>query len=358
MPKERKLLVISKSDDKEDNNSELIKSHESKDTQSKLTKLPLEILSKIIEKLTISESMYLAQLHSKLFDAVNITPKVQYLKLFNLFSNNSLHSNLIIQNGISYENFNLKKDYIEAVIKQKKEMDVIYEEWSKYSFSNNKKNWDIISKVDDTLKNKFKYLRCQPITVENFIKIEKFLDEIHVILINEIKNRHLRRYVTNHLFLSSRSLTRFPIKKIYELDENYYKNLKKIDLDNNSLVGIIPRNFNLFTSLEYLNLSNNNISGPIPEDFFKLKITTLDLSLNNLSGQISINFSDMPYLRILNLSVNHLRGLTPNAIINMSNLRELNLSNNCLDLPVNYDKNKYLTINYSNQKQPTDRFKI
>ena len=65
-------------------------------------------------------------MHSKLFDAVNINSKIQYLKLFNLFSNNFLHPNLIDQNGISYKILILKKEYIEAVKKQKMEIDILF----------------------------------------------------------------------------------------------------------------------------------------------------------------------------------------------------------------------------------------
>ncbi|XP_057822859.2 putative kinase-like protein TMKL1 [Cryptomeria japonica] len=62
---------------------------------------------------------------------------------------------------------------------------------------------------------------------------------------------------------------------------------KRLELNNNSLSGVIPSFLATCSSLQILDLSGNSLSGSIPNELANLpNLTTLNLAHNNLSGRI------------------------------------------------------------------------
>jgi len=97
-------------------------------------------------------------------------------------------------------------------------------------------------------------------------------------------------------------------------------------------------NFMINSSLEYLNLSSlvtldlsrNNISSQLPNGFFNLTkdITYLGLSFLNIHGNIPSSLLNLQNLRHLNLENNQLQGSIPNGIGQLPNIQYLDLSKN------------------------------
>ena len=131
--------------------------------------------------------------------------------------------------------------------------------------------------------------------------------------------------------------------------QKYPKSTEKLDLSNNSLIGIIPDELLSLSNLSELNISNNGLTGGIPPF---TNLIFLDLSNNNLEGNIPNNLmkksdsgknngEDGYYLNLCN---NKLTGTIPSQLFNK--LYYLNLSDNQLTgtLDQNYFENEDLTI--------------
>ncbi|KAJ9128448.1 hypothetical protein P3X46_035003 [Hevea brasiliensis] len=98
-----------------------------------------------------------------------------------------------------------------------------------------------------------------------------------------------------------------------------------LDLSNNRLHGEIPHWMGNFTSLRYVNLHNNFFEGPISKEL--LSVEYLDLSHNYFSGPLP-SFFHGNYLEQINLQGNRFIGSIPEALLNISTLKVLDLSNN------------------------------
>ncbi|KAJ9186235.1 hypothetical protein P3X46_005761 [Hevea brasiliensis] len=98
-----------------------------------------------------------------------------------------------------------------------------------------------------------------------------------------------------------------------------------LDLSNNRLHGEIPHWMGNFTYLYYINLHNNFFKGHISREL--LSIENLDLSHNYFSGPLP-SFFHGNYLEQINLQGNRFIGSIPEALLNISTLKVLDLSNN------------------------------
>ncbi|XP_062218229.1 tyrosine-sulfated glycopeptide receptor 1-like [Phragmites australis] len=137
-----------------------------------------------------------------------------------------------------------------------------------------------------------------------------------------------------------------------------------IDISNNSLTGEIPTALmempmlktdkvapNVFElpvyttpSLQYrmpsafpkvLNIGNNNLTGVIPKQIGQLKaLISLNLSFNRLSGEIPQPICNLTNLQQLDLSSNDLTGMIPDALNDLHFLSRFNVSNNDLEGPI------------------------
>ncbi|XP_074284281.1 receptor like protein 24-like [Silene latifolia] len=94
----------------------------------------------------------------------------------------------------------------------------------------------------------------------------------------------------------------------------HFTSLVTLDLQNNSLTGVIPNCWGLgqiMLNLRGLILSNNQIKGPIPESLCQLtSLIFVDIQNNSLSGEISDCWANTP-LSFIRLSYNKLKGRIP-----------------------------------------------
>jgi len=120
-----------------------------------------------------------------------------------------------------------------------------------------------------------------------------------------------------------------------ELSNNYFYgslpsvgllSVNHIHLDNNNFEGAIPKQYGLFSKLIYLYIRKNSLIGSLPSELIQLnQLRVLDLSDNNLSGSIS----DLPKsLRTLSLGNNNISGDISN--IGKIPLASLILTNNSI----------------------------
>ncbi|XP_074284278.1 receptor-like protein EIX2 [Silene latifolia] len=94
----------------------------------------------------------------------------------------------------------------------------------------------------------------------------------------------------------------------------HFTSLVTLDLQNNSLTGVIPNCWGLgqiMPNLQGLILSNNQIKGPIPESLCQLtSLIFVDIQNNSLSGEISDCWANTT-LSFVRLSYNKLKGRIP-----------------------------------------------
>jgi Leucine-rich repeat (LRR) protein len=116
--------------------------------------------------------------------------------------------------------------------------------------------------------------------------------------------------------------------------------LQVLALANNSISGEIPAEFQGLRNLRYMNFQKNLLHGSIPEDFFNNTpwLSYLNLDNNSLSGMIPRGIGSLPVLQALGLQANQLSGPVPQAIFNMSTLQLLYLGGNYLTGPIPSNK--------------------
>ncbi|KAG8643710.1 hypothetical protein MANES_11G060012v8 [Manihot esculenta] len=100
-----------------------------------------------------------------------------------------------------------------------------------------------------------------------------------------------------------------------------------LHLSNNRLHGEIPHWIGNITGLEYLNLRDNLFQGQIPCQLLSTRIEYLDLSYNSFSGLLPSCFNGNS-LQQINLQGNRFSGSIPQALLNISTLNSLDLSDN------------------------------
>ncbi|XP_043818090.1 receptor-like protein 13 isoform X3 [Manihot esculenta] len=100
-----------------------------------------------------------------------------------------------------------------------------------------------------------------------------------------------------------------------------------LHLSNNRLHGEIPHWMGNFAGLIYLNLRDNLFQGQISCQLLSTEIEYLDLSYNSFSGLLPSCFNGNS-LRQINLQGNRFSGSIPEALLNISTLNSLDLSDN------------------------------
>ncbi len=108
-----------------------------------------------------------------------------------------------------------------------------------------------------------------------------------------------------------------------------------LDLNENGLIGPIPRELGNLVNLESLSLGGNELTGPVPAALGNL-VNLRELSLwgNKLTGPIPGELGSLVNLGSLDLAGNELTGPVPAALGNLVNLRGLSLWGNDLTGPV------------------------
>eukprot|EP00268_Persea_americana_P032697 TRINITY_DN3223_c0_g2_i1.p1 TRINITY_DN3223_c0_g2~~TRINITY_DN3223_c0_g2_i1.p1 ORF type:complete len:762 (+),score=107.60 TRINITY_DN3223_c0_g2_i1:1114-3399(+) len=112
-------------------------------------------------------------------------------------------------------------------------------------------------------------------------------------------------------------------------------NLRKLDLQNNSINGKIPLSLFRLPSLHYLDLSKNHFDATLDEfgDTPSSALNSLDLSNNKLQGPIPKSLFQLSGLKVLVLSSNNFNGTIDLTMFqNFMNLSSLDLSNNNLSI--------------------------
>lgn len=107
------------------------------------------------------------------------------------------------------------------------------------------------------------------------------------------------------------------------------RNVHRIDLSDNHLVGPIPSSIGDLGFMTYINLGQNQIHGPIPDRIGDLlQLRYLYLYRNRITGNIPVQIGKLHRLIQINIADNMIDGDIPEELYHMGNLRDLTLSDN------------------------------
>ncbi|KAK8592594.1 hypothetical protein V6N13_063167 [Hibiscus sabdariffa] len=110
-----------------------------------------------------------------------------------------------------------------------------------------------------------------------------------------------------------------------------HPNLKRLELQENSIFGSIPPEIGNLSNITMLNLTSNFLNGTIPEEFsLLLMLERLFLSRNLFNIRIPSTLGKLPHLGLLDLSNNRFDGEIPASLGDLVALRSLFLNNNLL----------------------------
>ena len=112
------------------------------------------------------------------------------------------------------------------------------------------------------------------------------------------------------------------VYRIIPAEMGYLTELKLLDLNGNSLQGVLPTLiFRKLKKLKYLNLHMNDLFGAIPRDIGLLKnLKELTLFGNFFFGKIPTEIANLKKLQNLDLYANNLTGSIPSDIGKLKNL--------------------------------------
>ena len=107
--------------------------------------------------------------------------------------------------------------------------------------------------------------------------------------------------------------------------------LRRIDLDVNSLTGEIPSELGRLSRLTHIYLYDNSLTGEIPAELGNRgNLRVLYLDDNQLTGTIPAELGDLDWLRQLALGDNQLTGAIPSELGDIDSLGHLLLADNRL----------------------------
>mmetsp|Transcript_428 Transcript_428/g.600 ORF Transcript_428/g.600 Transcript_428/m.600 type:complete len:338 (+) Transcript_428:255-1268(+) len=140
---------------------------------------------------------------------------------------------------------------------------------------------------------------------------------------------------SNNLFESGKhvvglDLSFNKVEGIIPAELGYLKQLKVLDLNGNSLQGVLPTlMFRNLTKLKKLHLHMNDLFGAIPKEIGLLKnLKELTLFGNFFFGKIPSEISNLKKLKNLDLYANNLTGSVPASIAKLKNLKEFYVNDN------------------------------
>ncbi|CAM9995974.1 unnamed protein product [Ectocarpus sp. 12 AP-2014] len=109
----------------------------------------------------------------------------------------------------------------------------------------------------------------------------------------------------------------------------------QLDLSNNKLEGVIPKELGNLRALTSLDLRSNELKEHIPPQLGNLTaLERLDLSRNQLEGSIPTTLGSLSKLKTVQLHVNKLTGNIPKNLGALRKLQELSLYDNELSGPI------------------------
>ncbi|CAM9962669.1 unnamed protein product [Ectocarpus sp. 4 AP-2014] len=109
----------------------------------------------------------------------------------------------------------------------------------------------------------------------------------------------------------------------------------QLDLSNNKLEGVIPKELGNLRALTSLDLRSNELKEHIPPQLGNLTaLERLDLSRNQLEGSIPTTLGALSKLKTVQLHANNLTGNIPKNLGALRKLQELSLYNNKLSGPI------------------------
>jgi len=133
------------------------------------------------------------------------------------------------------------------------------------------------------------------------------------------------------------------------------KRITGIDITFNKITGIIPRELAYISELEFLDLNGNSLQGVIPYLMLSSlqKLTKLHLHMNDLFGNIPKEIGELKNLKELTLFGNFFFGKLPSEISNLKKLEILDLYANNLSgtPPADIGKMKNLKEFYFNDNE-------
>jgi len=107
------------------------------------------------------------------------------------------------------------------------------------------------------------------------------------------------------------------------------KNITKLNLYGNNIIGNIPTWIGQLIDLTYLNLAYNHITGDIPTEIGQLtKLIFLHLGFNYIESQIPVAIGKLTKLTVLDLGFNRIIGPIPAEIGQLTALEVLSLFRN------------------------------
>lgn len=137
-----------------------------------------------------------------------------------------------------------------------------------------------------------------------------------------------------------------------------WSQLTRLHLSQNQLTGSIPPEWKSgvdeIQNFRYINLSNNKLSGVIPRNLRWRQLFFLDLGHNQLTGTLPVTLGEN-FIRLKHLHLDHnsFSGTLPESYINVGNgrLEQLTINNNQLtgEVPDNHElSNKLVLFNLQN----------
>ena len=161
-----------------------------------------------------------------------------------------------------------------------------------------------------------------------------------------------------HWLNSTNWLSGAPLSRWFGVSTDENGRVIGLNLSNNFLKGLLPKELGSFTRLERLELGYNRLGRPVsnlkelrniaflflrqgrklareeslPKELGNLEsLKVLDLSHNAYEWEIPRTIGNLKNLQCLDLSFNNLKGPIPEELGNLKNLRELDLSHNRIE---------------------------